>query len=197
MLIARLVWQGIDEKRLVFDVITQTCTTSVQDNGPWMKICEFVRVIGHLQKLLNQDAEPAELLGYVYSATDYDSFLEQRSKQWAAKHKKNVAALLKFARRFSRANGYGLPVRDFLEAIRNMSKVNNMDVGKVTILTSHSAKGLEWPIVFVPEVVTGIYPHRLTKGREEEDEERRLLYVACTRAQCLLYLTLPETRDRG
>ena len=58
----------------------------------------------------------------------------------------------------------------------------------VTISTIHAAKGLEWPIVFVPAVYNGSIPHMRS---EDGDEERRLLYVAMTRAQSLLYLSYP------
>ena len=58
----------------------------------------------------------------------------------------------------------------------------------ITISTIHAAKGLEWPIVFVPAVYDGSIPHMRS---EDLDEERRLLYVAMTRAQALLYLSCP------
>ncbi|KAK0709605.1 P-loop containing nucleoside triphosphate hydrolase protein [Lasiosphaeria miniovina] len=58
----------------------------------------------------------------------------------------------------------------------------------VTLSTIHAAKGLEWPIVFVPAVYNGSIPHMRS---EDNDEERRLLYVAMTRAQALLHLSCP------
>ncbi|CAK39643.1 hypothetical protein CBS115989_8976 [Aspergillus niger] len=64
---------------------------------------------------------------------------------------------------------------------------------KVTISTIHAAKGLEWPVVFVPAVLNGIIPH---SRAEDSDEERRLLYVAMTRAQALLYLSYPLRQSR-
>ncbi|KAK3332126.1 P-loop containing nucleoside triphosphate hydrolase protein [Cercophora scortea] len=64
----------------------------------------------------------------------------------------------------------------------------------VTISTIHAAKGLEWPIVFVPAVYNGSIPHMRS---EDGDEERRLLYVAMTRAQCLLYLSYPVYSSMG
>lgn len=64
----------------------------------------------------------------------------------------------------------------------------------VTISTIHSAKGLEWPIVFIPAVYEGSIPH---SRAEDTDEERRLLYVAMTRAKALLYLTHPLRQSRG
>ncbi len=64
---------------------------------------------------------------------------------------------------------------------------------KVTISTIHSAKGLEWPIVFVNSLVDGMTPHyRSLDDFEELEEERKLFYVACSRAKNKLYLTAPD-----
>lgn len=59
---------------------------------------------------------------------------------------------------------------------------------QVTISTIHAAKGLEWPVVFIPSAYEGSIPH---SRAEDTDEERRLLYVAMTRAQALLYISCP------
>ena len=64
----------------------------------------------------------------------------------------------------------------------------------VTVSTIHAAKGLEWPIVFIPAVYSGSIPHMRA---EDTDEERRLLYVAMTRAQSLLYLSYPVYSAMG
>lgn len=58
----------------------------------------------------------------------------------------------------------------------------------VTISTIHAAKGLEWPVVFIPAAYNGMIPHMRS---EDSDEERRLLYVAMTRAKALLYISCP------
>lgn len=60
---------------------------------------------------------------------------------------------------------------------------------QVTLSTIHAAKGLEWPVVFIPAAYDGSIPHSRS---EDQDEERRLLYVAMTRAQSLLYLSCPK-----
>ena len=66
---------------------------------------------------------------------------------------------------------------------------------RVTISTMHAAKGLEWPVVFVPSAYAGLIPH---SRAEDTDEERRLLYVAMTRAQALLYISCPtKNSQRG
>ena len=62
----------------------------------------------------------------------------------------------------------------------------------LTISTIHAAKGLEWPVVFIPGVYDGSIPHFRSK---DHAEERRILYVAMTRAQALLYMSMPRTRQ--
>ena len=64
---------------------------------------------------------------------------------------------------------------------------------QVTISTIHAAKGLEWPVVFVPSAYEGCIPH---SRAEDTDEERRLLYVAMTRAQALLYISCPTRNSQ-
>lgn len=64
---------------------------------------------------------------------------------------------------------------------------------QVTISTLHAAKGLEWPVVFVPSAYQGCIPH---SRAEDMDEERRLLYVAMTRAQALLYISCPTKNSQ-
>jgi len=64
---------------------------------------------------------------------------------------------------------------------------------QITISTIHAAKGLEWPVVFVPSAYEGCIPH---SRAEDTDEERRLLYVAMTRAQALLYISCPTKNSQ-
>ena len=67
------------------------------------------------------------------------------------------------------------------------------DDDKLTISTIHSAKGLEWPVVFVNSLVDGMTPHyRSLSDFEELEEERKLFYVACSRAKNRLFLTAPD-----
>jgi DNA helicase-2/ATP-dependent DNA helicase PcrA len=64
--------------------------------------------------------------------------------------------------------------------------------GKVTISTVHSAKGLEWYAVFIPHALEGMFPSNRATNMEEMEEERRLFYVACSRAKEELYITFPR-----
>jgi superfamily I DNA/RNA helicase len=66
---------------------------------------------------------------------------------------------------------------------------------KVSLMTFHAAKGLEFPVVFIVGCENGFLPHRRTKGKTEEAEERRLLYVAMTRAKESLYISFSRKRN--
>ncbi|KAL8834527.1 MAG: hypothetical protein Q9170_003709 [Blastenia crenularia] len=74
------------------------------------------------------------------------------------------------------------------ELQRDEESEEDQSRGQVTISTIHAAKGLEWPVVFIPAAYEGSIPH---SRAEDTDEERRLLYVAMTRAQALLYISCP------
>ena len=79
------------------------------------------------------------------------------------------------------------------DSVATTSQPAEDDKDKVTISTIHSAKGLEWPVVFVNSLVDGITPHhRSLDDFEELEEERKLFYVACSRAKSRLYLTAPD-----
>jgi DNA helicase-2/ATP-dependent DNA helicase PcrA len=85
----------------------------------------------------------------------------------------------------------------FLASISLSADLQTSDDGVekqcITISTIHAAKGLEWPVVFIPAVYEGSIPH---SRADDTDEERRLLYVAMTRAQALLYLSIPRSQSR-
>lgn len=67
------------------------------------------------------------------------------------------------------------------------------ETGKITVSTVHSAKGLEWYAVFIPHALDGMFPSNRATDLEELEEERRLFYVACSRAREELYITLPRS----
>ena len=77
---------------------------------------------------------------------------------------------------------------------KEQADTDGRPIHRVTLSTMHAAKGLEWPIVFVPSAYHGSIPH---SRAEDHDEERRLLYVAMTRAQALLYISCPTRNTNG
>jgi DNA helicase-2/ATP-dependent DNA helicase PcrA len=92
-----------------------------------------------------------------------------------------------------------LSLADFLEKTALMSDVDNFDrnADAVTMMTLHSAKGLEFPVVFMPGMEEGLFPSiRPDTGEEKMEEERRLCYVGMTRAMDRLYLLRAKIRTR-
>ena len=73
-------------------------------------------------------------------------------------------------------------------------KRNEPDADKLTLSTIHQAKGMEWPVVFVPWLSEGLFPSAKAAEENRADEERRLFYVVVTRAKDVLHLFSPTVR---
>ena len=87
-------------------------------------------------------------------------------------------------------------LRDFLEEVSLISDMSNHteDGNAVTLMTLHSAKGLEFPVVFLVGMEEGIFPHNMSLMEDNLEEERRLCYVGITRAKDILYITNAKRR---
>ena len=136
-----------------------------------------------------ETASPVELIEAILSATGYRDYILDGTPQ-AEDREANIGSLLSDAQTFS-----ALP--DFLEEVALMSSADNSADGqKVTLMTLHAAKGLEFPVVFIVGMEEGIIPHaRVFDAKPAElEEERRLAYVGMTRAREELHLTYTYSR---
>lgn len=132
---------------------------------------------------------PSEVIEKIIKSTGYRSYLADGTPQ-AEEREENINALLSDAQNF-------LALPDFLEEVALMSSADTSnDSNKVTLMTLHAAKGLEFPVVFIVGLEEGILPHvRVYEaGPAELEEERRLMYVGMTRAREELYLTYADSR---
>jgi len=112
----------------------------------------------------------------------------------------NVNELLSTARKYDEIFGDETNLEGFLEVSTLASATDQLDAeaGRVTLMTLHAAKGLEYPVVFIIGVEQNLIPHERVLREEFRDgleEERRLFFVGITRAEQLLYLT--QTRERS
>lgn len=108
----------------------------------------------------------------------------------------NIKELLSVARDFEETNE-DISLENFLSNVALVSDIDNADIkdDSVTLMTMHSAKGLEFPVVFIAGMEEGLFPHSRTLMNETEiEEERRTCYVGITRAERKLYLTNAESR---
>ena len=139
----------------------------------------------HAWLTVRDDATIAELLDLILEQSDYRAYIEdgtpEGEERWA-----NVMELRSVA-----TLADDLTLAEFLEQVTLVSDVDNLDEEQSapTLLTLHSAKGLEFPIVFISGLEEGVLPHsRSLDDMEELAEERRLFYVGLTRARDRIYL---------
>lgn len=132
---------------------------------------------------------PAEIIEQVMTRTGYRTYVQDGTPQ-AEDREANLGSLLSDAQNYA-----SLP--DFLEEVALMSSVDSATDGKkVTLMTLHAAKGLEFPVVFIIGMEEGIIPHArvFESGPAELEEERRLCYVGMTRAREELHLSYAYSR---
>jgi ATP-dependent DNA helicase UvrD/PcrA len=113
-----------------------------------------------------------------------------------ASRRESVAELLSAADTFDAEFGPG-GLSEFLERVSLVSDADQVAQkgGSVALMTLHTCKGLEYPVVFIAGMEEGLFPHNRSQGPSEIEEERRLFYVGMTRARRLLYLTNTLSRE--
>ena len=104
-----------------------------------------------------------------------------------------VDELLDASKEYKTLDQYLNHIEDFKQEMINKNKDKATSKG-VVLTTMHSAKGLEFDVVFVITCVEGVIPHEKSKSNQEIEEERRLFYVALTRAKQLLYISIIKTK---
>lgn len=136
-----------------------------------------------------ETSTPAEVIEAIIQATGYREYIQDGTPQ-AEDREANLGSLLSDAQSYA-----ALP--DFLEEVALMSSMDSQADGqKVTLMTLHAAKGLEFPVVFIVGMEEGILPHArvFEAGPAELEEERRLVYVGMTRAREELHMSYAYSR---
>ena len=160
------------------------------------KLGEFVKLIGDLTAL-SQTMELPDFYSEVAARTGYDAMLRTKSDMESRTRLENVQELLTSIRDYTERAGEDASLAGFLDEIALYTDLDSHDPNEdaVVMMTVHSAKGLEFPAVFVVGLEEGIFPGIRAIGEAEElEEERRLCYVALTRAKQRLYLTCAGQR---
>ena len=137
-----------------------------------------------------------DILESILDRTGYLAQLEESTDPQDQARAENIGELLSVAKDFQDTNPSGT-VEDFLEQVALVNDVDSFEQeeSKVTLMTLHAAKGLEFPIVFLGGLEEGLFPHsRTLMNPEEIEEERRLAYVGITRAEKELYISNATTR---
>ena len=143
-----------------------------------------------------EDKTVLDILEFILDRTGYLAQLEESTDPQDQARAENIGELLSVAKDFQDTNPNGT-VEDFLEQVALVNDVDSFEQeeSKVTLMTLHAAKGLEFPIVFLGGLEEGLFPHsRTLMNPEEIEEERRLAYVGITRAEKELYISNATTR---
>ncbi len=163
---------------------------------PAAALAEFAAMIDRLAAAANRPLE--EIAGLVLAETGYQECLRSSGREEDLHRLANIEELLTVAREFDERHTADGHLEAFLEESSLVSDVDDWDGGRdrVTLMTLHASKGLEFPVVFIVALEQGILPHeRAHRNADAIEEERRLLFVGITRAREDLHLSLTEMRD--
>jgi len=183
-----LQWQnnsGLDIIAALANV-EQTSSLTSRAKTALAKFGESMRL---LQAKIQAGIAPSDLIELLIEKIGYRDYILDGTPQ-AEEREANIGSLISDAKSFA-------SISDFLEEVALMSSVDTPDDRqKVTLMTIHAAKGLEFPVVFMVGMEEGILPHSriYEAGPSELEEERRLCYVGMTRAREELHLTYAQSR---
>ncbi|MGN6613278.1 MAG: DNA helicase PcrA [Angustibacter sp.] len=168
-------------------------------------IRSFTSLLQDLRTVVDGGAGPATVLEAVLEQTGYVAELQASHDPQDETRLENLAELVQVAREFEEGSPDG-SLTDFLERVSLVADADEIpdaadgeggvDQGVVTLMTLHTAKGLEFPVVFLTGLEDGVFPHLRALGNTTElEEERRLAYVGITRARERLYLSRAAVRS--
>lgn len=193
--IAKLNEFAMENDMTLFDVISNPSLVpgiTARVKRPLELFAEFIfKVMAYQDNLSLRD-----VVDHVMTESGYVAELEASTKPEDEARLENLKEFLSVAKDFEKS-GEVPNLENFLSQIALVSDIDNADLEeeKVTLMTLHSAKGLEFPIVFMTGMEEGLFPHSRTLMNESEiEEERRTCYVGITRAQRKLYMTNARSR---
>ena len=204
----RLLGMAQDAETSLHGALLQAHTPGRFGPAASKRIAAFMELIEELRGA-DLDGPITELLARVLDRSGYLAALEEAGTIEAEARLENLRELLSAAEEFERSNlengldterGEGFTLLDlFLEQITLMTAADELSTEeKVTLMTVHVAKGLEFPVVFMVGMEEGLFPHFASLPEPAAlEEERRLCYVGMTRAKDRLYLTNATLRRQA
>jgi len=157
---------------------------------------EFFRILEDIKKE-SPPPPPHEIALKLLEDTGYLKMWEKEKTEESYQRIENIHELVSAIKDFESNSGENPSLSDFLEHVSLVSDVDAYDTSsdRVTLMTLHSAKGLEFPVVFIVGLEEGLFPHAMARERENDvEEERRLFYVGMTRAKERLFLSSARER---
>lgn len=183
-----IFWQANSGMDIISALVNSQQTSSLTPRAK-SALSQLGEQLRGLQAMIESGVGPSELIERLIETTGYREFILDGTPQ-AEDREANLGVLVSDAKSFT-----ALP--DFLEEVALMSSVDTAnDESKVTLMTLHAAKGLEFPVVFMVGMEDGLFPssRALEEGPKQLEEERRLCYVGMTRAREELRLSYAQSR---
>lgn len=160
---------------------------------------DFKTIINDLRTYADsEDFYVAELINRILNVTGYKTMLQESGKEEDESRLENLEELINVAGKWDAdEDNAGKTLSDFLCETSLVADVDGLEDedSRVVLMTGHSSKGLEFPVVFMIGLEEGIFPHRNSFSSDSDiEEERRLAYVAMTRAESKLYISHCQRR---
>lgn len=183
-----MIWQSNSGMDIITALVNVQETSTLTPRAK-QSLEQLGSVLRSLQVQVQSDANPSDLIEQLIERTGYRTFILDGTPQ-AEEREANLSVLVSDAKSFA-------TLADFLQEVALMSSVDTAsDEQKVTLMTLHAAKGLEFPVVFMVGMEDGVFPsmRALEEGPKQLEEERRLCYVGMTRAREELHMLYAQSR---
>lgn len=185
---------SLQRKISVFQAMEEVAHLGELPDAKGETIKKFVQIIKYLRQK-NKEFPVSGVIKNLLEVTGYKKMIDDNTVEGDARLE-NVYELINVASKYDSLEP-GLSLNIFLEEVSLMADIDTVKEqdNAITLMTVHSAKGLEFPIVFIAGMEEGLFPHsRSLFEKDQLEEERRLMYVAVTRAKDKLYLTHAKNR---
>lgn len=180
-------------------IIKMADTSGTSYTGAFMNYIDTAKVnmrLANLDRIFSTPLEKGDLASFTRMAMDVMGYTAKLEKEGTLVAQSRLENLEELYRILKEKDDKGCTLDKFLDEVSLASTKSSDNDNKVTLMTIHSAKGLEYKAVFLCGVEEELLPHRNAMSRDYAiEEERRLIYVAMTRAKKLLYLSRVQYRD--
>jgi len=199
--IDHLLWISQNQELSLYETLSQTITGEENSTGLNQRaiksLTAFKNLVDQIVDVV-QNEPLIDFIKFVLSCSGYQKHIVNKPDR-GQEHWENIQEFINIANEFQDLNPEQ-GIEEFLESISLMTDTDNLSEqeDKLTLITLHQSKGLEFPVVFMIGMEEGLLPHsRSMEDEQEMEEERRLCYVGMTRAKQILYLVRAFKRGFG